>query len=107
MAPPKNSKGKGKMGEGSNALDSDPEYFQFPAMLEYQGVVDFVSDSGLFYQDFFRYFYAYFTILPGCAFSSTVRGIDISMSLEDVGACLGVPSEGERISHGFTPDTEG
>lgn len=28
MASPKNSKGKGKMGEGSNAPDSDPEQFQ-------------------------------------------------------------------------------
>ncbi|KAI5438550.1 hypothetical protein KIW84_024329 [Lathyrus oleraceus] len=41
------------------------------------------------------------------ATSTTVRGIEIAMCLEDVGACLGVPSEGERISHGFTPDTEG
>ncbi|KAI5402949.1 hypothetical protein KIW84_050518 [Lathyrus oleraceus] len=81
--------------------------FQFPTILHYQGVVDFVSNSGLFYQDLVREFYAHFTILPGCAFNTTIRGIEIAMSLEDVGACLGVPSEGERISHGFTPDTEG
>ncbi|KAI5432725.1 hypothetical protein KIW84_020141 [Lathyrus oleraceus] len=81
--------------------------FQFPAILQYQGVVDFVSDSGLFYQDLVREFYAHFTILPDCDFSTTVRGTEISMSLEDVGACLGVPSKGERISPGFTPDTEG
>ncbi|KAI5439969.1 hypothetical protein KIW84_025359 [Lathyrus oleraceus] len=141
MAPPKASKGKGKIGEGSNAPDSDPEQFQpslkqrrmmtsfrqrnvllpkfgnvdtfpsssfqFPAILHYQGVVDFVLDSGLFYQDLVREFYAHFTILPGCAFSTIVRGTEIAMSLEDVGVCLDVPSEGERISHGFTPDTEG
>lgn len=80
---------------------------QFPSMLEYQGVIDFVSDSGLFYQDLVKDFYAHLTILPVCAFSSTVRGICIEMSLEYVGACLGFPSERERISHGFTPDTEG
>lgn len=76
-------------------------------MLEYQGVADFVSDSGMYYQDLVRDFYAHFTILLVCAFSSTVRGIEISMSLEDFGACLGIPSEGRIISHGFTPDTEG
>lgn len=81
--------------------------FQFPTMLECQGIVDFISDSGLFYQDLVRDFYAHFTILPDCVFSSTVRGIDIAMSLEDFGACLCVPFEGGRISHGFTPDTEG
>ncbi|KAI5401224.1 hypothetical protein KIW84_065901 [Lathyrus oleraceus] len=141
MAPPKASKGKEKIGEGSNAPDSNSKQFQpplkqrrmlssfrqrnilltkygnidtfpsssfqFPIILQYQGVVDFVSDSGLFYQDLVREFFAHFTILPGCAFSTTVRGTEIVMSLEDVGACLGVPSEGERISHGFTPDTEG
>ncbi|KAI5425757.1 hypothetical protein KIW84_031540 [Lathyrus oleraceus] len=108
MAPPKASKGKGKIGEGSNALDSDSDkfqpslkqrrmIFQFLAILQYQGVVDFVSDSGLFYQDLVREFYAHFTILLGCALSTTVRGTEIDMSLEDVGACLGVPSEGKRI----------
>ncbi|KAI5443430.1 hypothetical protein KIW84_012174 [Lathyrus oleraceus] len=141
MTPPKTSKGKENIGEGSNAPDSDPEQFQpslkqrrmmtsfrqcnvllpkfgkidtfpyssfqFPAILEYQGVVDFVSDSGLFYQDLVREFYAHFTILPGCSFSTTVRGIEIAISLEDVRACLSVPSEGERILHGFTPETEG
>ncbi|KAI5397875.1 hypothetical protein KIW84_063620 [Lathyrus oleraceus] len=61
----------------------------------------------MFYQDLVREFYAHFTIVLGCAFSYTIRGIDIAMSLEDIGACLGIPSEGERISHGFTPDTEG
>ncbi|KAI5413177.1 hypothetical protein KIW84_057689 [Lathyrus oleraceus] len=76
-------------------------------MLEYQWVADFVSDSGMYYQDLVRDFYAHFTILLGCAFSSTVRGIEIAMSLEDFGACLGIPSEGRIISHGFTPDTEG
>ncbi|KAI5387721.1 hypothetical protein KIW84_073712 [Lathyrus oleraceus] len=96
MAPPKASKGKGNIGEGSNAPDSDSEQFQpslnfqFPAILQYQGVVDFVSDSGLFYQDLGREFYAHFNILSGCAFSTTVRGTEIAMSLEDVGACLGV-----------------
>ncbi|KAI5442416.1 hypothetical protein KIW84_011475 [Lathyrus oleraceus] len=80
--------------------------FQFHAILHYQGVVDFVSDLGLFYQDLVREFYAHFTILSGCAFSTTVRGTEIDISLEDVGACLREPSEGERISHGFTPDTE-
>ena len=76
-------------------------------MLEYQGVVDFVLDSGLFYQDLVRDFYPHFTILSGCAFSSTIRGVDIAISLEDFGACLAVSSEGERISHGFTPGTKG
>lgn len=86
MVPPKNSKGKGKIGESSNAPDSDPESFQpslkqrrmimsfrqcnlllsmfgkidtfpsssfqFPAILEYQGVVDFISDSGCFIKIF-------------------------------------------------------
>lgn len=51
--------------------------FQFPAILQYQGVVDFISDSGMFYQDLVREFYAHFTILPGYAFSTTVRGTDI------------------------------
>ncbi|KAI5441732.1 hypothetical protein KIW84_010977 [Lathyrus oleraceus] len=46
-------------------------------------------------------------ILSSCSFSTTVRGIKIVMSLEDVGVCLGVPSEGGIISHRFTPDTEG
>ncbi|KAI5386659.1 hypothetical protein KIW84_072982 [Lathyrus oleraceus] len=78
----------------------------FPSS-EYQGVANFLSDSRLFYQDLVREFYTHFTILPGCAFSTTARGIEIVISWEDVGACLGVSSEGERISHGFTPDTEG
>ncbi|KAI5415811.1 hypothetical protein KIW84_041016 [Lathyrus oleraceus] len=81
--------------------------FQFLAILQYQGVANFVSNSGLFYQNLVREFYAHFTILPGCAFSTAVRGTEIAMSLEDVGACLGVPSEGKRISHGFTLDTKG
>lgn len=101
MAPPKRSKGKGKIDESSNALNSDPEQFQpslkqrrmmtslrqrnvllpkfgkidtfpsssfqFPVILEYQGVVNFLSDSRLFYQDLVREFYTHFTILPGCA----------------------------------------
>lgn len=61
----------------------------------------------MFYQDLVREFYAHFTFLLVCAFSTTIRGTEIAMSLEDVSVCLGVPSEGERISHGFTPDTEG
>ncbi|KAL5060555.1 hypothetical protein RYX36_032159 [Vicia faba] len=58
-------------------------------------------------KDLIRYFYSHFTLHPGCAFSTIVRGKDISMSLVEFGAFLDVPSEGFKIVCGFTPDTPG
>ncbi|KAL5076273.1 hypothetical protein RYX36_015257 [Vicia faba] len=65
-----------KIGEGDSFVGYAKKIrdFTFPALLEYQGVINFVSDSGLFYQDLVRYFYVHLSILMGCAFTSVVRG---------------------------------
>ncbi|KAL5067566.1 hypothetical protein RYX36_018453, partial [Vicia faba] len=79
MTHSKNAKGKVKMDEISNAPDSDleqvqPSVNQCILMAKYQGVIDFVSDSGLYYQYLVIDFYAHLSILLGCAFSFVVRG---------------------------------
>ncbi|KAL5100006.1 hypothetical protein RYX36_004333 [Vicia faba] len=93
---------KPKYGNLASSLSSS---FKFPPLFEYQKIDGLVYDSGPFYPDMVKNFYANFTFDPGCVFQSKVRDSVIGLSLEEFGNCLGVAFEGEGIVNGFTPDS--
>lgn len=83
--------------------------FDFPELLRLQRVYSMVSDTGNFYPDLVKYFYANLAILPGDndVLTSKVKSIDIIMDLEAFGNCLGVPFVGQTFHHGLVPKWDG
>ncbi|KAL5075265.1 hypothetical protein RYX36_014249, partial [Vicia faba] len=64
-----------------------------------------VTNSGPYYPDMIRDFYANLAINPRGVFRSKVKDIVIGLYLEKFGNCLGIPFEGERIVTSFTRQT--
>ncbi|KAI5399932.1 hypothetical protein KIW84_065034 [Lathyrus oleraceus] len=81
--------------------------FNFNPLLRYQGITNFIGTSTFVYPDLAKDFYAKLSLSRDCTLSSHVKKIDIVLSLEDFGKCLGVPSEGARIRHSVVCDDKG
>ncbi|XP_058782988.1 uncharacterized protein LOC131657627 [Vicia villosa] len=97
-------------------LESFPSHsFIFPEKLRYQGVYDFVSDYGKIYPDLVKEFYDNLTIVFGNDLSnleeikltSSVRNKTIRMDVASFGNCLGIPTTGQVLVAGYTPEWEG
>lgn len=83
-------------------LDSFPSSsFNFHPLLTFQGIRNFLEDSGYVYPDLVKVFYANFEITRDCSVSSLVKNTEILLTLEEFGVCLGIPSTGVRLKHNF------
>lgn len=78
--------------------------FDFPELLNHQGLGILLSDFGPYFCQFSTKFYYNLSIWNGCIVKSCVKGIYIIISMEDFNRCLDVPFDGERICQGFTCD---
>lgn len=78
--------------------------FDFPALLYHQKLNNLIADSGPFFPNLVREFYAIMNISTDSLFISEVKGKDIAFSLEDFGKCLEIPFEGQKIFHNYTPE---
>ncbi|KAI5416066.1 hypothetical protein KIW84_041204 [Lathyrus oleraceus] len=85
-------------------LSSFPSHnFDFPELLRLQGVYSMVSDTGIFYPDLVKDFYANLVIISGDndVLTSKVKNTDIILDLEAFEKCLGIPFVGKTFHHGI------
>lgn len=59
--------------------------FDFHGTLNFQGVVDMISDNGFVYPDLVKDFFANFSVDPDFVLTSRVKNTEIVLSLEDLG----------------------
>lgn len=83
-------------------LDSFPSSsFKFHSLLTFQGIRNFIEDSGYVYPDLVKEFYANLEITRDFSVTSLVKNIEILLILEEFGVCLGIPSTGVHLKHNF------
>ncbi|KAI5447087.1 hypothetical protein KIW84_014801 [Lathyrus oleraceus] len=83
-----------KYGNLSTFLSSS---FDFPALFHFQGLDVLIADAGPIYHNLVKAFYANLSIGKGCIVSSTIKGKEILLTMEEFGKCLEVPSEGKNM----------
>ncbi|KAI5405507.1 hypothetical protein KIW84_052335 [Lathyrus oleraceus] len=91
-------------------LSSFPSHnFDFLELLRLQGVYSMVSDSGNFYLDLVKDFYANLVIIFGDndVLTSKVKNTDIILDLEAFGNYLRIPFVGQAFHHGLVLEWEG
>lgn len=70
--------------------------FDFPRLFQAQKVYEFISDHGVYYPDVVRAFYCNMEF-ENQTLTSSVKGVPISLSLQQFGECLKIPFEGVEI----------
>ncbi|KAI5431145.1 hypothetical protein KIW84_035343 [Lathyrus oleraceus] len=81
-------------------LDSFPSLsFNFHPLLTFQGISNFIEDSGYVYPDLVKEFYANLEITRDFSVSSLVKNTEIFLTLEEFGVCLSIPSTGVHLKH--------
>lgn len=84
--------------------------FTFQTLLKNLGVDKLTSDIGDYYPDMIRDFFTTVTFgtndFGDLVFTAKVKNVEICMDLKQLGTCLQIPSEGEKIRHETEPDTD-
>lgn len=84
--------------------------FVFPVLLIKQHVYDLASNDGVVYPDLVQEFFHTFNVVydedDNMFMTSKVKGNEIELNMEELGSFLGIPSEGEEISHVMKRDSE-
>ncbi|KAI5445251.1 hypothetical protein KIW84_013480 [Lathyrus oleraceus] len=88
-------------------LDSFPSSsFKFHSLLTFQGIRNFIEDSGYVYPNLVKEFYANLEITRDFSVTSLVKNTEILLTLEELGVCLGIPSTANK-NMGIFKDVDG
>lgn len=97
-------------------LSSFPSHsFNYLEKLEYQGIANFVGDYGKIYPNLVKEFYENLNIVFGDDFENlenvvlytSIRKKNVRMNLETFGNGLGLPTSGQILLAGYTPNWKG
>lgn len=84
--------------------------FNFEDLLTTSGVKDLVSDVGLIYPEMVKTFYRNINFTQDefgdLYMESVVNNTEISIGLEDIAKCLGIPNEGDEFRIGYRPSSD-
>jgi hypothetical protein len=84
--------------------------FNFEELLQNSGVKDLVSEVGLIYPELVKTFYRNIKFahdeFGDICMESCVNNTKMSIGLEDISKCLGIPNEGYEFRIGFIPSEE-
>lgn len=84
--------------------------FNFEEHLTASGVKDLVSEVGLIYPEMVKTFYRNLNFTQDefgdLYMESVVNNTEISIGLEDIAKCLGIPNEGDEFRIGYRPSSD-
>lgn len=87
-----------------------PTYSNFEELLQNSGVKDLVSEVGLIYPELVKTFYRNIKFshdeFGDICMESFINNTKMSIGLEDISKCLGIPNKGYEFHIGFIPSEE-